>query len=34
VKAATISIRMLADYSVRLKDHQQAFWHHCQEQLC
>jgi hypothetical protein len=24
----------LAGYYVRLKDHQQAFWHRCQGQLC
>jgi hypothetical protein len=30
VKAITIGIRTLADYSVGLKDCQQAFWHHCQ----
>jgi hypothetical protein len=29
VKAATIGIRTLADYSVGLKDRQQAFWCHC-----
>jgi hypothetical protein len=29
VKAATIGIRTLADYSVWLKDHQQTFWRCC-----
>jgi hypothetical protein len=33
VKAATIDIQTLADYSVGLKDCQQAFWHHCRGQL-
>jgi hypothetical protein len=34
LKAATIDIRTLADYSVWRNDHQQAFWHHCRGQLC
>jgi hypothetical protein len=34
VKAATIGIRTLAEYSIGLKDHQQAFWHCCQRLLC
>jgi hypothetical protein len=34
VKATTIGIQTLADYSVGLKDCQQAFWHHCRGQLC
>jgi hypothetical protein len=31
VKAITIGIHTLADYSVWLKDHQQAFWRRCWE---
>jgi hypothetical protein len=34
VKAATIGIRMLADSSVRLKDHKQPFWFRCWGQQC
>jgi hypothetical protein len=33
VKPPTIGIRMLADYSIGLKDRQQAFWRHCRGQL-
>jgi hypothetical protein len=29
VKAATIGIHTLADYSIWLKDRYQAFWHRC-----
>jgi hypothetical protein len=34
VKAATTGIHTLTDYSVGLKDHQQAFWCHCWGELC
>jgi hypothetical protein len=34
VKSATIGIRALVDYSVGLKDSQQAFWRRCRGQLC
>jgi hypothetical protein len=34
MKAAIIGIHMLADYSIWLKDCQQAFWHRCRGQLC
>jgi hypothetical protein len=33
VKVATIGFRMLADYSVGLKDCQQAFWRLCRGRL-
>jgi hypothetical protein len=34
LKAAIIGIRTPADYSVGLKDRQQAFWRRCRGQLC
>jgi hypothetical protein len=34
MKAATIGIRKLVDYSIWIMEHQQAFWRHCRGHLC